>query len=136
MPLYEYECEECGARRDVRRQFSERTSPMGCPEDGRPMHPVFTPNGNIHIPVHFKAVRTGGEEGGYSWSDFHEHSEKELAQIKELNGQQVEIVPTRELMSQSGIGSKKTEAQKAAELDAPLTKAFERAATKLNTVGM
>lgn len=42
---------------------------------------MFSPNANIHVPIAFRQVLTGGEAGGgqHVWSDFHDVSERELA---------------------------------------------------------
>ena len=131
MPLYEYECESCGETRDQRRSFAERSAPLACSWCGRPMAPLFTPNNQIHIPVHFKSVRQGGAEGNYSWSDFHgDTSEKDLAKIKEINGRPVEIFPTREFMSMAGTGKRTSEQRIEArekDIEAGLTVALHKA---------
>lgn len=94
----------------------------------------FTPNGNIVVPTHFRAVREGGVEGGYSWSDFHgDRTEKELARLKETpDGRKVEVVPYRELMSQSGAGTGRTPpAVRQEQIGRELSTAFSKARQKV-----
>lgn len=86
---------------------------------------LFTPTQNVHIPTHFKAVRANGAEGGYSWSDFHARSERELAHVKELNGRPVEIVPAREAASRSSYMSPEKAREK--EISDSVDRAYKRA---------
>lgn len=130
MPLYEYQCGTCDGRIERRRFFADREAPFLC-ECGGQMAPQFSPNGQIHIPIHFKSVRQGGAEGGYSWSDFHgDTTEKDLAHIKELNGRPVEIVKTEEYLSMAGTGHRTREQKRQArekEIETGLTTAFAKA---------
>lgn len=83
MPLYEYRCAPCGGISTYRRSIEERTAPAVCSECGGAAIFVFTPTSNIHVPISFRQVLTGGEPGGggLSWSDFHDMTEKELAHV-------------------------------------------------------
>lgn len=78
---YDYRCPRCQLRITLRRLVSEMDDPVGCLHCGQDMERMFTPTSNIHIPVHFKQVLTGGfaGPGQLSWSDFHDESERELA---------------------------------------------------------
>ncbi len=101
MPHYTYECQHCGGKASIRRLISELEDPLGpslcC---GAGLSRVFDPNSNIVVPTHFKAVRPGGVEGGYSWSDFHDESERELARTKvDSAGNRIEYVPISEVRS-------------------------------------
>lgn len=80
MPHYDYRCPE-GHITTLRRLISEREATAACAECGDSAVVTFSPTSNIHIPVSFKQVLTGGDPGGgqYSWSDFHDVSERELA---------------------------------------------------------
>jgi hypothetical protein len=79
MPLYDYRCAS-GHVISYRRPFADRELEAFC-ECGLAAVPVFSPNLNIHIPISFRQVLTGGDlgGGGLSWSDFHDVSERELA---------------------------------------------------------
>lgn len=81
MPTYEYTCPRCGKDMAVRRLFSEMEEPTNCLDCGAQVARKFSPNGNIHIPIHFRQWQSNGVPGGggLSWSDFHDVSEKELA---------------------------------------------------------
>lgn len=102
MPTYEFACPRCSKRMSLRRLFSEMDDPAECLDCGTPVTRVFSPNGNIHTPVHFKAVLTGGKDvggGQLSWSDFHgDATEKDLAHDSR-------VMPAAQHRSQSGIRS-------------------------------
>ena len=130
MPTYEFRC-ALGHTEARRRSFANMDAPTDCSTCGQRSERQFTPTQNVHIPLRFKAVRANGVEGGYSWSDFHSHTEKELAHLKELNGAPVEIVPAREWDSRSrGDGRKARQA----EIEAGVERAYDRAARQLNTI--
>lgn len=80
MPHYDYRCPE-GHTTTLRRLISEREAPAACGECGQQSDVTFSPTSNIHVPIAFKQVLTGGDPGGgqLSWSDFHDVSERELA---------------------------------------------------------
>ena len=42
MPIYAYECTECGAIEEELRKISEREEPILCPRDGKKMLPVLS----------------------------------------------------------------------------------------------
>lgn len=48
MPTYEYECEKCQLRFELRRQFSDNGS-IFCPQCGSKAHRLFSP-----VPIIFK----------------------------------------------------------------------------------
>jgi len=83
MPTYEYVCPRCGMEMSVRRLFSEMEEPTACLHCGAIVTRKFSANGNIQVPIHFRQWRDGGAPGGgqYSWNDFHDVSEKDLAKV-------------------------------------------------------
>jgi putative FmdB family regulatory protein len=48
MPIYEYECERCSLRFELKRRFSDNGSGF-CPQCGSEAHRVFSP-----VPIIFK----------------------------------------------------------------------------------
>lgn len=80
MPFYEYRC-DAGHTSTFRRPYDAREEGAACATCSGFARPVFSPTTNIHVPVSFRQVLTGGQPGGgqYSWSDFHDVSERELA---------------------------------------------------------
>lgn len=74
MPIYEYECEKCFLRFELKRRFSEDGSGF-CPQCGSEAHRVFSP-----VPIIFKSSgfymtdsrkkqpsdESGAEKGGIS----------------------------------------------------------------------
>jgi putative FmdB family regulatory protein len=46
MPVYTYQCEECGVRFDARQKFSDDPIAV-CPECDGPVHKVITPVGVV-----------------------------------------------------------------------------------------
>lgn len=127
MPRYDYRCTHCGSTVTLRRPVSEFDDPVECLMDGATMDFQFSASAAIHIPGSFKAVKRDGSEGGgqLSWSDFHSHSERELAHIKELDGRPVEIVPTQEYLSRATYES--PDASKHAEVSKSVDKAYDEA---------
>lgn len=110
-------------------------APAQCLLCGGELERAFSPNSNIWVPLHFRSVRTGGVEGNTSWSDFHDETEKELARMKtDANGNRIEVVRADEWASQAGVGSKKTVAQKEAEVAPALEKAFDAAWSEHNHI--
>lgn len=79
MARYDYRC-EAGHITTLRRPIADRDKPAVC-ACGAAAAATFSPTSNIHIPISFRQVLTGGDPGGgqLSWSDFHDVSEKELA---------------------------------------------------------
>ncbi|HML98911.1 MAG TPA: zinc ribbon domain-containing protein [Tepidiformaceae bacterium] len=69
MPQYEYRCRHCSGRATIRRAIDEMDDPAECLSCGGTLERQFAPTSNIHIPSHFH----------YTWSDFHDVTEKELA---------------------------------------------------------
>jgi putative FmdB family regulatory protein len=43
MPTYEYECEKCACRFELKRRFSEGAGSPGCPECGGKVRQIFSP---------------------------------------------------------------------------------------------
>ena len=127
MPTYDYSCVRCGSRALLRRLISEFDSPADCLMCGQAMERLFTPSSNIFVPISFRAVLTGGAVGGgqLAWSDFHDHTEKELAHLKDDAGRPIELAPYNRAMSQPGVGVSKKEQRKAHE--AGVEKHVERA---------
>lgn len=78
---YDYQCPKCQNRVTLRRPVEEMDDPVDCLHCGKDMRRLFTPTANIHIPVHFRQVLTGGHAGPgrLSWSDFHDETEAEMA---------------------------------------------------------
>lgn len=132
MPRYEYQCNHCLGSLVLRRAIGEMDDPVSTLCCGATAKRLFTPTANLFVPESMKAVRRGGVEGGYSWSDFHDKSMKELAHTKELHGRKVEIVPTQEFLSRSGNGSPPTAEQRQAALEPAITKALDRAIAREN----
>lgn len=95
MPLYEFKCQTCRGVVVHRRPFGAMNEP-GPPCCGAPTERLFSITDQIHIPTAFKSVRRGGAEGGYSWSDFHDVSEREMAKDPTA-------IPYNELMSKPDI---------------------------------
>ena len=48
MPIYEYECDRCACRFELKRSFSDDT-PVSCPECGGGAQRIFSP-----VPIIFK----------------------------------------------------------------------------------
>ena len=69
MPRYEYRCPKCATVSTLRRHIDEMDDPADCLNCGTPLARVFTPTNQIFVPNHFH----------YTWSDFHDVTEKELA---------------------------------------------------------
>ena len=69
MPRYQYRCPRCSTVSTLRRDIGEMDDPAECLLCGTPMARQFTPTNNIFVPGHF----------AYTWSDFHDETEKELA---------------------------------------------------------
>lgn len=127
MPMYDYRCRQCAASTSLRRLFTEMDDPAEC-KCGGSLQREFTPNGNIWVPLHFKAVHTGGVEGGHSWSDFHDETEKELAHMRrDADGNRIEVVRTSEWNSQPGVGTKMSPEEKQAQIAPALEKAYDAA---------
>lgn len=66
----------------------------------------FTPNGAIHIPIHFKQWQTGGARGGGNlrFEDIHGvTSERELART------QPDLEPYNRVASRAGVGTRKVQ---------------------------
>ena len=69
MPIYEYECEKCSARIELKRRFSEN-SEVNCPRCQGDVRQVFSP-----VPIIFKGpgfyvtdnMTGGGSRYGSSW---------------------------------------------------------------------
>ncbi len=103
MARYDYRCAKCLTVSTLRRLIGEMDDPADCLNCGSPLARLFTPTTNIHIPIAFRQVLTGGDAGGggLSWSDFHDKSEREMA--KDPNA-----MSWREAMSKPGMGSKST----------------------------
>lgn len=82
----------------------------------------FTPTNNIFLPIHFRNWLTGGVPGGgqYSWSDFHDVSPREMAHLKDADGQPLNLMSRNEALSKPGVGSKRDREREA-------TPAFEAA---------
>lgn len=80
MPTYEFACPR-GHVFAERRLFAEMDDPATCPDHAVQGTRMFSANGNIQIPIHFRQLRSNGVPGGggLSWSDFHDESEAELA---------------------------------------------------------
>lgn len=80
MPHYEYQCAD-GHVTTLRRPFEGRGLRASCGDCGRPAGVIFSPTNNLHVPISFRQVLADGSPGGgqYSWSDFHDVSERELA---------------------------------------------------------
>lgn len=99
MPRYEFGC-DCGAVETIRRSVEAMDDPLSC-ACGRLMARRFTPTSAIHIPIAFQQVREGGAPGGgqYSWSDFHDCTERELAHLKDANGREIHVEPTNRARS-------------------------------------
>jgi putative FmdB family regulatory protein len=62
MPLYEYECNECGLRAEQRRSVEGRDRPYWCNgktgcQEGQWVR-VFTPTANIVIGEHFRHLQS------------------------------------------------------------------------------
>ena len=67
----------------------------------------FTPTSNIFIPLSFKAVLRGGVGvggGQLSWSDFYDVSERELAHLKDDEGNAIDVEPANRARSRPGHG--------------------------------
>lgn len=91
MPTYEYRCPKCGKDMSVRRMFSEFEEPTWCLDCGTQVERLFSPNSNIHIPVHFQS-----KYGYVGWSDIHgDETERDLAKDDRIE-------PYNRLKSQSG----------------------------------
>ena len=43
MPIYEYQCEKCGIKKEVMHKISE-TPEISCPECSAPMHKLISPS--------------------------------------------------------------------------------------------
>ena len=127
---YVYQCPKCNKEATLRRVVEDFDDPVDCLDCGRSMVHVFTPNANIQIPIAFRAVRKGGLEGGYTHSDFYDHSEKELANLKTLHGERVEIIRQNEFLSGAGMGQKRTIEDFEAEVSPLVDKAAETAARR------
>jgi len=69
MPRYEFRCPKCITVSTLRRPIGEMDEPVECLNCGTPLARQFSPTNAIFIPGHF----------AYTWSDFHEETEKELA---------------------------------------------------------
>lgn len=63
------------------RLFRDRERPSECSTCGQVAEVLFSPNSNIQIPIAFRQWQAKGVPGGgqFSWSDFHDMSERELA---------------------------------------------------------
>lgn len=98
MPLYEFKCSRCSNRSTLRRPISAMDDAATCRlECAGSLERQFSPNGNIHIPIHFKQWQSNGVPGGGQlvWSDIHEETERELAKAGGIE-------PTNRARSQSG----------------------------------
>lgn len=103
---YEYACEHCDDRMTLRRPIDQMDDPVESLCCGAPASRVFTPTSNIFVPVAFRQVLTGGAPGGgqTSWSDIFDCSERELAHMKDDDGNPVEVMPYNRALSQPGVG--------------------------------
>lgn len=117
MPRYEYRCSHCGSDSTLRRPIDEMDDPIDSLCCGAPMNRRFAPTNNIFVPIAFRQVLTGGSVGGgqYGWSDFHDVSERELAHLKDENGQAVELEPANRALSRPGAGVSKENRRRAKE---------------------
>lgn len=53
MPLYEYDCDDCGLRFELLRKLSDFTKPAKCPECGQEVGKIMSPTNHAfaHQPV-------------------------------------------------------------------------------------
>lgn len=69
MPRYQYRCPKCSAVSTLRRAIDGMDDQAECLMCGTAMARQFTPTNMIFVPEHFH----------YTFSDFHDVTEKELA---------------------------------------------------------
>jgi putative FmdB family regulatory protein len=74
MPLYEFQCSDCGRVMAHRRRFEHMDAPGPLCSCGtsEPTKRIFSPTRNLFVPIAF----------GYTWSDFHDVTETELARTR------------------------------------------------------
>ncbi len=115
---YVFACGHCNGQFTLRRPIDEMDDPVESRCCGAQATRLFVPTSNIHIPIHFRQVLSDGSPGGGNtrWDDIHDVSLRELAHLKDENGQPIEVMPYNRALSQPGAGlSKRSKAEKKAE---------------------
>lgn len=104
MPRYEFRCPKCSEETILKRSFAAMDDAVDCLHCGTAMERLFSLTNNLHIPLHFRMLRTGGAPAGgrITFEDIHGvSSERELARTMP------DLEPYNRVMSRPGVGSAK-----------------------------
>lgn len=97
MPLYEFECPECGDRFEVRRSFSEAENPLMCAACETPANRVYS--FSYSMP---------GKSDADSWNDWYDGKEAAVGMTRERTQQLARHAYNQTKGNRNRVSGKKT----------------------------